>query len=439
VAIESIEKDFGTDYAKYLGIEPVAPLTSEQTQILLQQVELQTKLKPALVYLAFKPQSNIAQTSQNRNLWTFNSGKPAKQPLLNQSEKNTDQLELILISASGQTLSIPIKGATRQQVMSVVEEFQKTITNPRRPSAYRQPSQQLYQWFIAPLERELQGRKIDTLVFIVDEGLRSVPMAALYDGSKFLIERYGMGMMPSLALTDTRYKDMTQERVLAMGASQFNRQNPLPAVPLELSVIADRIWKGQSYLNNTFTLSNLQQAHASGEFGIIHLATHANFETGKLNNSYIQLWNSQLTLDQLKQLNLGDPPVELLVLSACRTALGDRESELGFAGAAVLAKVKTVLGSLWEVNDEGTLGLMISFYEQLREIPIKVTAIRQAQLSLLRGEVYLKDGYLITPKNRLALPPQLAELTAAQSVSPRAGLLTHPYYWSGFTLIGSPW
>ncbi|GBF87012.1 hypothetical protein AsFPU3_4091 [Aphanothece sacrum FPU3] len=131
-----------------------------------------------------------------------------------------------------------------------------------------------------------------------------------------------------------------------MGASQFNQQNPLPGVPLELSVIADRIWKGQSYLNNNFTLSNLQKAHASGEFGIIHLATHANFETGKLNNSYIQLWNSQLTLDQLKDLNLGNPPVELLVLSACRTALGNRESELGFAGAAVLARVKTVLGSL---------------------------------------------------------------------------------------------
>lgn len=202
-------------------------------------------------------------------------------------------------------------------------------------------------------------------------------------------------------------------------------------VPLELSVVAERIWQGESYLNGNFTLNNLKKAHKSGKFGIIHLATHANFESGQLENSYIQLWQNQLSLEAFKQFNFGDPPVELLVLSACRTALGDHEAELGFAGAAVLARVKTVLGSLWEVSDEGTLGLMTRFYEQLRDVPLKVNAIQQAQLSLLRGEVYLEAGELVTPDNRLPLPPQLAALGDYD--------LTHPYFWSGFTLIGSPW
>ncbi|WP_198649075.1 CHAT domain-containing protein [Cyanothece sp. BG0011] len=337
----------------------------------------------------------------------------------------------MLVTPSGQVIRQPVTGVTREQVLSTVAQFQSTITNPRRPSAYRQPAQQLYQWFIQPLKVALNAAKIDTLVFIVDGGLRSVPLAALYDGSEFLIEQYHMGIMPSLALSDTRYQDMTQQRVLAMGASKFTQQNPLPAVPLELSVIADRLWQGDSFLNETFTVKQLQEAHQSGEFGIIHLATHANFETGTLGNSYIQFWQDQLTLDQLKEFNFGDPPIELLVLSACRTALGDREAELGFAGAAVLAQVKTVLGSLWEVSDEGTLGLMTRFYEQLNRVPLKAKAIREAQLSLLRGEVYIEKGQLVTPDNRLLLPQPLSTLEEQS--------LEHPYFWSGFTLIGSPW
>lgn len=90
-----------------------------------------------------------------------------------------------------------------------------------------------------------------------------------------------------------------------------------------------------------------------------------------------------------------------------------------------------MLGSLWEVSDEGTLGLMTSFYEQLREVPIKAEALRQAQLSLLRGQVRLEGGQLITNRSRLPLPPQLAQLKDKD--------LTHPYYWSSFTLIGNPW
>ncbi|MDJ0658880.1 MAG: CHAT domain-containing protein [Crocosphaera sp.] len=430
--LSNVELSFSTDFVNYLGIEPASSLNLEETQTILQNAQNLTKLKPGLIYIFFRPQSRLTQQSQTQTQWTFTSSPQQKQPQekVNQPSPE-DQLELMLVTASGKIIRRSLTGVTREQVLATVADFQSTITNPRRPSAYRQPAQQLYQWFIEPLQEPLNTSEIDTLVFIVDQGLRSVPMAALYDGQQFLIEQYNMGMMPSLALSDTRYQDMTQQRVLAMGASEFNQQNPLPAVPLELLVISERVWQGDSFLNEKFTLNRLKQAHQSGQFGIIHLATHANFETGQLGNSYIQFWQDQLTLDQLKQFNFGDPQIELLVLSACRTALGDRESELGFAGAAVLAQVKTVLGSLWEVSDEGTLGLMTRFYEQLNRVPLKAKAIREAQLSLLRGEVYVENGQLVTPDNRLPLPPQLTAL-GDQSFE-------HPYFWSGFTLIGSPW
>ncbi len=136
-------------------------------------------------------------------------------------------------------------------------------------------------------------------------------------------------------------------------------------------------------------------------------------------------------LDQLRQLKLNDPPVELLVLSACRTALGDEEAELGFAGLAVLAGVKSALGSLWYVSDEGTVGLMTTFYQELKIAPIKAEALRRAQLAMLSGKVRIEGDQLVTESLRLPLPPELTDLGDK--------ILSHPYYWSGFTLIGNPW
>ncbi len=426
-AVEQADVNFSEDVASYLEINSPPPLTIAQIQAILRKNEQEARLKSAILYISFKPQPTVAQSNRDDQLWTFSSS-PNPQTA---NETVTEQLELLLVSASGTVFRTTVEGVSREEVMQMAQQFQRTVTNPRRPSAYLAPAQQLYQWLIAPVEAELKARQIQSIGFVVEAGLRSVPMAALHDGDRFLVERYNMGMMPSVALTNFGYININQQRVLAMGADRFTQQNPLPAVPTELTVIADRVWQGKSHLNEEFTRNTLEKEHASGQFGIIHLATHANFETGPLGNSYIQFWNDRLTLAQLKELNFGDPPIALLVLSACRTALGDRESELGFAGAAVLAKVRTVLGSFWEVNDEGTLGLMTSFYEQLRTASVKAEALRQAQLNLLRGEVRIEGDELVTTQTRLPLPPQLASVPDQD--------FSHPYYWSAFMLIGSPW
>uniref|UniRef100_A0ACD5H2K1 CHAT domain-containing protein n=1 Tax=Desertifilum tharense IPPAS B-1220 TaxID=1781255 RepID=A0ACD5H2K1_9CYAN len=94
----------------------------------------------------------------------------------------------------------------------------------------------------------------------------------------------------------------------------------------------------------------------------------------------MQLWNEQLRLDQLRQLRLDNPVVELLVLSACRTTVGDEQAELGFESLAIAAGVKSAIASLWYVSDQGTLALMIQLYEQLKTAPIKAEALRQAQM-----------------------------------------------------------
>jgi Uncharacterized protein conserved in bacteria, COG4995 len=112
-------------------------------------------------------------------------------------------------------------------------------------------------------------------------------------------------------------------------------------------------------------------------------------------------------------------------------AVGDVQAELGFAGLAVQAGVKSALASLWYVSDEGTLALMREFYQNLQQVPIKAEALRQAQVAMLQGKVSLKGGELRGLRGGMSLPPAIAQRGDR--------VLNHPYYWAAFTLVGSPW
>jgi CHAT domain-containing protein len=149
-----------------------------------------------------------------------------------------------MVTAKGTPVRKRVAGATRAQVLKVAQDFRGQVTNLRRPTGYLASAQQLYQWLVAPLESDLQARDIQNLVFLLDTGLRSLPVAALHDEKGFLIERYSVALMPSLSLSDTRYKDIKESQVLAMGAERFTDQPSLPAVPIEVSTIAERTVAG---------------------------------------------------------------------------------------------------------------------------------------------------------------------------------------------------
>ncbi|MBE9129319.1 CHAT domain-containing protein [Coleofasciculus sp. LEGE 07092] len=441
--IEELENNITDTYENYLGITDTPTKTLTDARTSLSQIEQETGVKPALIYVIFVPTTTPpplpgngikSQSELTPKPPTDSGGISSTQelnPLTNPTAQATDQLELVLVTASGQPIRKKVEGATRQQVLKVVQEFRSTVTDRANLQGYQSSAKQLYQWLVAPLEDDLKVQQINNLVFIMDEGLRSLPVAALDDGTGFIIERYSVSLMPSLSLTDTRYVDVRNLKVLAMGASEFMNQSSLPAVPVELSVITNQLWQGKSFLNEAFTPENLKAVRDSTPFGIIHLATHGEFKPGKPSNSYIQFWDTKLGLNQLRQLGLSNPPVELMVLSACRSALGDQEAELGFTGLAVMAGVKSALGSLWYVNDEGTLGLITAFYQQLKDAPVKAEALRQAQLAMSRGEVRLENGQLVTPDGTIPLSSELGNLPDQK--------FSHPYYWSAFTLIGNPW
>ncbi len=345
-----------------------------------------------------------------------------------------EQLDIIMVPVNGEPIYRRVPQAAGSLLLATHHRFSDEITNPTRRyrHTYLADARQLYDWIIAPIASELETRGIDTLLFSMDVGLRSLPIAALHDGQQFLVEKYRLALIPSINLTDTSYSSLKDAEVLAMGASQFPDNRSLPGVALEIASIT-KAWEGVSFLNENFTLENLKEQRQARGFRVIHLATHAEFVPGEPKNSYIQLADQKLTLDRLSELRWNDPPVDLLVLSACRTAVGDDRAELGFAGLAVQAEVKTALATLWYVSDEGTLTLMTEFYHILKQVPIKAEALRQAQIAMIHNQTRIQNGQLILENinKTIPLPPELAN-------QPRPNL-QHPYYWAPFTMIGSPW
>jgi CHAT domain-containing protein len=427
------ERDFTNAMARQLGVATPAVKTLDDASEILQQIEKATGVKPALIYLSFVPVEVASNTSTGNNKST--------KVLNTVGESDRDQLEIIVVTGKGNPIRKRIDGTTRANVLQVAQEYRDQIVNPqnRDTQGYLQPSQQLYKWIIAPLEADLQERGINNLVFLPDIGLRTTPFAALHDGKQFIVEKYSIGLMPSLSLTNTLYTDIRKSQVLALGISQSTQgQQPLPAVPVELSTLVSQLWPGKLLLDKQATLGNLKMIRRQQPFGIIHLATHADFIPGPLSNSYIQLWEDKLRLNQIRQLRLNEPQVEMMVLSACRTALGDEQAEIGFAGLAVLAGVKTSIASLWAVNDAGTATLMTKFYESLKTAPIRAEALRQAQVAMAKGQLYIKDGRVegLAAARGLVLPAQSVENVNEDEDTIQ---LSHPYYWAAFTMVGNPW
>ncbi|MGD1701589.1 CHAT domain-containing protein [Dapis sp. BLCC M229] len=400
--VTMLEKNRIQEYSDYLGEDFKEQLVNpENIQNILVDIQRQTGKKSAVIYI------NVYQ----------------------------DQLQIILLTQKGKPILKTVPGVNREQLRNTAIIFSGEITDFRNSNttSYLPLAQKLYNWLIAPIATELEKANIDTLLFSIDSGFRFLPLAALHDGEKFLIEKYNFSLIPSFSLINHNYNSLENTQVLAMGASKFSDQPPLPAVSVELTTITEKLWEGNSFLNQEFTRQNLIYQHQNYPYSIIHLATHAEFISGDVSKSYIQLWDDKLQLNQIGELGWNNPEIELLVLSACRTAVGDKNYELGFAGLAIATGVKSAVGSLWFVNDEATLGLMTEFYSHLGNVNIKAEALREAQVAMLKGKVVIEKGILrgSVSDGEMSLPPELANIQNQK--------FSHPYYWAGFTMVGSPW
>ena len=305
-----------------------------------------------------------------------------------------DRLELLVSLPNGlKRLSIPVSSATLTQE---VRAFRKTVEK-RTTREYLPHAQQLYAWLIRPLEPDLASFRIDTLVFIPDGPLRTVPMAALHDGRQFLIEKFAVATTPGLNLTDPKPIDRDKVRLLTSGLTRSVQGFPsLPFVEEEINTIRT-LYQGDQLLNAEFSTPRLEQELKDHPYGILHIATHGWFASDTT-QSYLLTYNGKLTIDELDRLiglfRYRKDPLELLTLSACQTGIGDDRSALGLAGVAIKAGARSALATLWFINDEASATLVSEFYRQLRNPKLsKAQALQLAQQRLLADLVYEHPAY----------------------------------------------
>ena len=305
-----------------------------------------------------------------------------------------ESLEVILTLPDG-TLHHHTNLVSQTTVEKNVELLKQYLKEPDRLRDVQELSKQLYTWLIVPFADQLEEQsQIKTLVFVLDSLLQNIPMAALYDGKQYLIEKYATALTPGLRLLgperlspqlDALFAGVSEK--LKVGNQEFTA---LGNVEQEWQAVQSMI-PSESLFNSKLTKSNLEQQLDSNPFSVVHIATHGQFSSDP-EATFILLWNQVLNVDDLDNVlqtrNQAEPHrIKLLVLSACETATGDKRAALGLAGVAVRAGASSTLATLWQVNDQSTAEIMGQFYQELKEnrAITKAEALRQAQLKLWKN------------------------------------------------------
>jgi CHAT domain-containing protein len=273
---------------------------------------------------------------------------------------------------------------------------------------YLETSKRLYDILIRPLEVELYGHEINTLVFILDGALRTIPMAALYDGNEFLINKFALATTLGLTLTNPEYLDRNNIEVLIAGLTKSTSGfSALEHVLYEIQGI-QKLYKSALLKDEDFLIPSVQKELEETRYSIVHLASHGKF-TEDFRKTFILAWDGKLTVNYLekflKRVKYRESPVALLTLSACETAAGSNRAAFGLASVTVKAGAKSAIATLWNVDDQASATVVTEFYKKLQDINAsKAKALQEAQLKLIKDE----ESYQ-----------------------------SHPYYWASFLLIGN--
>jgi CHAT domain-containing protein len=312
-----------------------------------------------------------------------------------------DRVELLVGLPSGIERFTTKVSAVR--LNETVDLFRNAVQNPLT-NDHRALGRKLYEWTVAPYAERVAEAGIKTLVFIPDGRLRTLPFAALNDGDAYLSENFATATALSLRLLAPPELESEAGRPVLAGVSESVQGfSALAAVDAELAEI-QAIEGGELLLNKDFTLEGIRAAVMDEIPGVVHLATHAVF-TGNPDTSFLLTYTGRVGFDDLSDVigmtNADGAPLELLVLSACETAVGNDRAGLGFTGSAIRAGARSALGSLWPISDAAAGALMIDFYRGLQRPELtKAKALQNAQATLRKNERF-----------------------------------AHPFYWAPFTLV----
>jgi CHAT domain-containing protein len=263
----------------------------------------------------------------------------------------------------------------------------------------------LYADLFKPLRPHLNGNKI----FIVPHrSLHFLPFDVLHDGKHFLVEKFSFSYLPSAAaMRFLKNRNSRLQSALVFGNPATDDAISLP--PLEWAE-KEALEIGRSFAScKVFTRADATKTRfltLSNKFDVVHFACHASMDPSKPMNSRLYLakdpsQNGYLTLADLYALKMN---ASLVVLSACETGLAQLETGdelIGLVRGFFFAGTRSVVASLWRVNDEATMMLMLSFYKNIKAKIPPSEALRNAKIDLLKSTIH-----------------------------------THPFFWSAFNFYG---
>ena len=299
----------------------------------------------------------------------------------------------VIFKQGQQSTSVKID-ITQSQLEALVKQWRYSLEDLTEEK-YWSLSRKMYDLLIQPIKSELKILPPDTLIFINDGILKNVPMAALYDGQKFLVEEYSLSISLSLNLGIRDNKPLLPKtNLLAFGLSEQTVHGPaLPYVKQEIQLISEFI-EVEQFIDSEFTPDTVEKELVNDNFLLIHFATHSNFG-GTFEDSFLTTYQGLVNLRDLtrilnqRQIKFPDNPIYLLVLSACETAAGNKRTTLGLAGVAIRSGVQNVIGSLWSVNDQASVYLIEKLYQSLISEGLSPdAALRQAQIKMIREGIF---------------------------------------------------
>lgn len=383
---------------------------------------------PTISALENKAQALVLQIQRHQPIFsTLTLGQTVALPQIQQALDDTlflqyhtvkDRFGVFLVDRQGIQEHILLAPITeieeaRRAFLASIEQMLGLFEQSRRPARLlrnlpalvagaNQALHRLYCGLVQPLVHAL--RPGIPIIVSPDRILHSVPFHALYDGASYLLEQHIVSYAPSATvLTYCRNRVPSGKGILLFG---FDDQR-LAAITDELLGIAqlypDALLKlGDQATTTTF----LAQGPGSR---LVHLAAHASFRADKPMFSAISLADRRLTLAEIANLQLN---ADLVGLSGCETGYGRLQGAdlLSLASGFLGAGARTLLVSLWRVEDASTAQLMKHFYTKIDQGVSYNAALRSAQLALLQ---------------------ESRQATTAQS------LYHHPAFWAPFILIGN--
>lgn len=283
-------------------------------------------------------------------------------------------------------------------------------------SDYLREGYLLYQELVAPIITGTTGK---SLLLVTSGMLDLLPFEALltqkvatgtsFNDYPYLLRDFPISYTYAAGLQWSLYQLERHQGEKGGFAPTFTGQSGWPALSCSTDLLKTTVDNAANlYLADDATIKQLQTQ--ASRFRLLHLATHAQANADEGNFSFIVFSDGQDGYDSLfaKDLYLYELETELVILSACETALGtlyNSEGVISLARAFHYAGARSVMNTLWRINENANCNLLEGFYTALDDGQDKRSALQNAKLT------YLKNA------------------------DPRSA---HPVYWAGFQLLGNP-